>query len=330
MWCKEIWKNLLRYKKSTEEELASIGILKSNYEQKIRSLEDTCSDLQSKIQAKDKDLGKLNAEKLNMLEELRTLRNSSDSREGYVDEEKEKLLKESIESSEKIKRLKSDVYYRLGKNIGHDKRELLIDVPSKVENISFLHAGGGSSIRGVYKFLYDQTVGDKRRIDSRCLIVDICPDSVMDYVFKRSKVVSGIEWFRKGGDLENYLTDTEDGGVKLLSMGIRYIDEGEFLYYDWKRILEELDNSGYYVYIFGGSISGIVGREVYRSFSGIRGGRSYIVCLGVPTSVRGLILNLRGIEEESLRSELLFFDFIRNSESYFNKLKEKYECVILN
>ena len=63
-------------------------------------------------------------------------------------------------------------------------------------------------------------------------------------------IVSGIDWFRRGGGVQQYLSKTCNDNVRVLSMGLGYVNDSYFLSIDWESRLRELDNSGYNVVIY--------------------------------------------------------------------------------
>ena len=59
-------------------------------------------------------------------------------------------------------------------------------------------------------------------------------------MFEIKKVVSGLNWFIKGGGIQRYLSDTCLPNVKVLSPGLSFINDSYFLNTDWVHRLSEL------------------------------------------------------------------------------------------
>ena len=141
------------------------------------------------------------------------------------------------------------------------------------------------------------------------------------------KVVPGIEWFRKGGSVQQYISSTELRNTQVLSTGLGYINDSYFLCIDWSKRLRELENSGYKVILFCGDISNLVGRVLHESFASC--GDSLIYVLGNSVSSRALVTNLRGLSNKG-DSIVAYFDFNPAMKRFYEMVAKSNECKILS
>ena len=308
-------KDLREYKNTTQSKINSIANEEGNYKSRISSLEQALSDANDTVTRLDDELSTANADKINAINALNAYKESN-----MVDEDS---LREMNNLRTRVAELELDrqehennVFTRMGIRAEENQRMAIrLYAPDDMQNISFCYAGSTESRRGVYKALYDRTVNSEQ---GEYLIVDLVSETAIDYVFQLRQLVNAGKWFSEGGELAPYLTNTKWDFVKVLSLGVRYINDAYFLCLDWERILSDLNNSGYRVFIFCGDLSNVVGRILYDTF--LTSSQSFIFTKGVPTSVRTLITNLRGLSKGG-ESNLVFYD------QYFSKLTPDYNCL---
>lgn len=196
------------------------------------------------------------------------------------------------------------------------------------DNVKFIFSGTNSSQRDLYTNLFTHLKAGTCNLASDprkpTLVVDISPETQIDYAFRLREVKTGITWFDRGGSVAPYLTSTPIENVKVLSPGLRRWNDFYFLDIDWGSRLQELNESGYNVILVGGSLSNGVSRVLYENFS--RVGESQIVTQGQLTSARNLVLNYEDLKSSS--SELVFLNLQRESGPYLKRLKGSPPIVI--
>lgn len=300
-----------------------INQLTNNYEElnsNYSSIKDEYSSLQeenekliNRIKDDDESLSILNKEKFELQSKLSLVDKSSDIDSVYS-------LKEKIQDLQnKIEDMSNNIFTNIGltslpngvTNVKVFNKDIIFN------NVSFAFAGSAESRKGAYKCLFDEF---KSHPDDRYLVVDLVSETSIDYVFQVKKTNSGLEWFRRGGSVQQYLSLTGLRNTKILSFGIGYINDSYFLSIDWDKRLFELENSGYKVIIFCGDISNIVGRVLHESFASH--GKSTIYVVGNAVSSRILITNLRGISNGG-SSLVAYYDFNPISKKFYEMISNE-------
>lgn len=204
-----------------------------------------------------------------------------------------------------------------------------MSVNMKFGRMGFIFAGNTESRNGMYKYLSnDVFINVRNNSNVNILIVDLVSETVADKYFGIEKAVTGIDWFRKGGNVQPYLSSTSSPNVKVLMSGVGYVNDVYFLTIDWEKRLKELERSGYMVLVVCGDLSNVVGRIFHESFA--THGDSCIYVKGNASCSRSLLASIFGISNSSY-SKVFFFDYIRETaERFYNEIAKRNECKILS
>lgn len=314
-------------KKEVKEKDRVISQLSESNEEnsnKVEELNSLISELKERIKNDDDSLFQLNREKIELLDKVSTLEAISKS-----NEDNESLLLEIENLKTKLNESSSNIFSRIGSYAlpnGTIKAKV-INGTGRLNNVEFAFSGSAESRKGAYKCLLNEfsSVGN----DDRYLIVDLVSETSIDYVFGIKDIIPGLDWFRKGGSVQQYLSSTSLKNVKVLSTGLGYINDSYFLCIDWAKRLVELDNSGYKVILFCGDISNLIGRVLHESFASF--GKSTIYVVGNTVGSRTIITNLRGLSN-SKDSVIAYYDYISVAvvEKFFNMVAKSHECKIVS
>lgn len=283
-------------------------------------LELELSELQERIKEYDNNLSILNTEKLRLEGQIRVLEQSS---ERNLDIESMSL--EIIELRRKYDNLSKNIFSKIG-NYAMPKSSTNIHLTRgnvNLKNIKFVFSGSTESRKGTYRCLLNEF---KKIKNKRIVLVDVVSETSVDYVFEIQTVVNGLEWFRRGGGLQPYLSKTCLNNVSVLSPGLGYVNDSYLLMIDWENRLSELEKSGYVVIVYCGDISNIVGRVFHESFAGL--GNSSIYVHGNAVGSRTIISNLMGISNFK-DSDVVYFDFNKNMERFYKIVSKTNKCNII-
>jgi hypothetical protein len=155
----------------------------------------------------------------------------------------------------------------------------------------FVFAGNNESFMDVYPRLrlISDGFGSK---GIKGIVVDASAESNLDYEF-RTKLEPKTDWLERGGSLEGKIRPAEQAkNVWLLGFGVGgYMNESYLLTVDWNKRLNELNNSGYKVIMYMGSLGSLVGQVLYHSVAGR--GRTRVYAKGIVSSVRSLYFNMK-------------------------------------
>lgn len=300
---------------SLHKELESLKELVSTYEENI-------SSLQEKVKEYDDNISLLNTEKLRLQGQVRILEQSTDRNSDV-----EGISIELSELRSKYNALSNGVFGRIG-SLAMPKGSSAVYLTRRgvqLENIRFVFAGSTESRKGAYKCLLNEFKAMPN--SERVLIVDVVSETSIDYVFEIQTIVNGLEWFRRGGGVQSYLSKTCLRNVNVLSPGLGYINDSYFLTIDWESRLSELENSGYKVILFCGDISNIVGRVMHESFADL--GESMIYTHGNAIGSRTIVSNLRGLSNAS-SSIVAYFDFNPNMKRFYDMVAKGNECKVIS
>lgn len=300
-----------------------------DYKNKILELENTTVELSSNISSLKEELNKsdntiveLNKEKIEMQSRL-TLLEKSTSRDTDI----EALLSDLNTIRVQYSDLQNNVFNKIaGQSLpqGNLSIDILKGKGRVYSNISFVFAGSTESRKGLYKSLLAELKSDK---DTNYLIVDVVSETCVDYVFEMSKVNPGMDWFRKGGGVQSYLSGTCVKNISVLSPGIGYVNDSYFLSVDWVSRLNELDESGYKVIIICGDISNMVGRILHESFASL--GDSSIYVHGNAIGSRSVITNIKGLSNAK-DSKIYYFEFNKKVQKLYDIANKICECHIIS
>lgn len=313
---------LLKGISAKESERSSLSEQLEKSELTVQELKGEVVRLEENIKEYDTNLTTLNSDKLRLQGELRVLKQSTDR-----DIDVERVSSELVDLRKKYDTLSSNVFSRIS-SLAMPKNSSAVYLTRRgvqLENIRFVFAGSTESRKGAYRCLLNEF----RMLSSseKVLIVDVVSETSIDYVFEIQSIVNGLEWFRKGGGVQPYLSKTCLRNVKVLSPGLGYINDSYFLTVDWESRISELENSGYKVVLFCGDISNIVGRVMHESFADL--GQSYIYVHGNAIGSRTVVSNLKGLSNAK-SSIVAYYDFNSNMKRFYDMVAKNNKCVLLS
>ncbi len=274
--------------------LTEIEELNTNLENKVKEYQDEIKDLNEEIGVLSTPKDGFKEYEISYVEDLKQSK-------GYLDE----TIKENNTYKETIKDLNKDVISLNGQirelqsrcNESKDTLELLqragkaereletfLSSPfgevynaskssglfeirktvSKYENIKFLFTANQGYEKEFYRLILGISVLDKQ---GGYVFVDAVNSSFADYVFGIKSVVDSIEWFNSGGDVNIYLSNCQVSTFRALIPTLGYLNDGFFLTIDWEKRLEELNNIGKPILLYGGSLSSLVGKYLFSLFN---------------------------------------------------------------
>lgn len=324
---KEIEKGNELEKKYSELEISYNTIKQGNeeiygkYEEEIEKLTSEKESLELRLSTADEDLINLNTERLELLSKITILEKSTDR-----DSDIESIMSELTELRSKYDNLSRNIFSRIS-SYALPRSSTTVQLTNKgshLNNINFVFSGSTESRKGTYKCLLDEVKSLPK--SDRVLIVDVVSETSIDYVFEIQKVVTGLDWFRKGGGVQPYLSKTRLGNVQVLSPGLGYLNDTYLLTIDWEQRLSELENSGYRVYICCGDLSNIIGRIMHESFAEL--GKSRVYIHGNAVGARTIISNLMGISNSNA-SEICYYDYNKRVEKFYKRVSAVNKCRIL-
>lgn len=305
-----------------DREIAGYVERYSQLEKDLSGKDSKIEELTKRIQDDNETITKLNSDVPEMSSKLRLHDDGKDSDEIYD---------EYISIKKELNDIKEGVFGKVASMSlpGSAQRIRLLPPLStikKLNKVRFIFAGSTESRKGAYRCLYNElrNIRDK---NNTFLIVDLVSETCIDYVFQIPSVVPGIDWFRKGGGIQTYLSKTDMDHVKVLTPGLRYVNDTYFLTIDWERRLLELENSGYQVFVFCGDISNLVGRIFHESFADL--GLSVIYVHGNAIGARSLITNIRGISNAE-SSTIGYFDYNPGVKKFYDNAAKSNKCVVIN
>lgn len=317
--------------KSLKSRVADLTRNSEEHDRDIDMANDELSKLDDKVQeleqrlASDSDvISQLNKDKLELQGKIEIFEKMTDG------SDPEEVYDELLSTKRELSELKSGVFGKIASMSlpGSAQRIQLVlggNTGFRLKNVKFVFAGSTGSRKGAYRCLLNELIGANSKVNF--LLVDLVSETSIDYVFEISKVVSGLEWFRRGGSVQPYLSQTVLRNVSVLSPGLKYINDSYFLSVDWTKRLQELEDSGYQVFIFCGDISNLVGRIFHESFANV--GMSVIYVQGNAISARSLVTNLRGISNAE-KSAIGYFDYNPSVQRFVDVVKQTNKCTIIN
>lgn len=301
---------------SIETDLKSLREERDSYKSRVDTLND-------KVKTLDSDLIKSNKQNIELTGRLSMLEKST-SRDTDI----ESLISEVSEVRSKYDSLAKGVFGLIGSNAlpkNSNSISLIKGRELQLSKIRFVFAGSTESRKGTYKCLLDEF--KVLNSSEKVLIVDAVSETSIDYVFGIRKMISGLDWFRKGGGVQSFLSSTMLKNVMVLSPGLGYLNDTYFLTVDWYNRLQELDNSGYNVVLMLGDISSIVGRVMHESFAGLS--QSLIYVHGNAVGSRTVLSNLKGISNAS-KSIVCYYEFNSQMRKFYDIVSKTCECRVLS
>lgn len=301
--------------------ISQLSSSNSEYSARIGVLEREIEELNERIKNDDKSLFQLNKEKLELQTKLSIMEKSINTGDT------EALLREIDELQGRVSDMSSNIFNNIGMSASPNAliNSRVFSGGSKFKNIRFAFAGSAESRKGTYKCLLEELRSCND--ENRYLIVDLVSETSIDYVFKVKNMTPGLDWFKKGGSVQSYVSSTELENTQVLSLGLGYINDSYFLCIDWASRLVELENSGYKVILFCGDVSNLVGRVLHESFASY--GESTIYVLGNAVGSRTLITNLRGLSNKR-DSTIAYFDFNPAMRRFYEIVSKSNTCKILS
>jgi len=304
-----------------KSELSSIDGYKNTIhclEQDISTLKCNIAQLNEELEKSDRTILELNEEKIEMQSKLNVLEKST-SRDTDI----EALMSDLNSIRMQYLALQEGTFSKISSLAlpqGNLAIKLIQNSTGSYNNIRFVFAGSTESRKGLYKSVLAELKSNK---DTNYLVVDVVSETSIDYVFEIEKVTPGMDWFRKGGGVQRYLSNTCAKNVSVLSPGIGYINDSYFLTIDWFTRLNELEESGYKVVVICGDISNMVGRILHESFADL--GESSIYVHGNAIGSRSVITNIKGLSNAS-SSAIYYFEFNNKMQKLFDIASKTCSC----
>lgn len=305
-----------------EEEIQKLQSKSTQESGNIEELNSRIKELESRLETDNISLTQLNQERVELLAKIDRLSKSTDR-----DTNVEDLVTELGNLRNENSKLKSGVFGQIA-SYAMPKSSSPIFLTRKgvtLKNTRFTFAGNSESRKGAYKCLLNELKGYNG--NDRFLIVDVVSETSIDYVFEIKKVINGLDWFRKGGGIQRYLSNTCLKNVQVLSPGLGYFNEAYFLTIDWEQRLTDLENSGYKVVIFFGDVSNMCGRIFHESFADL--GNSIIYVHGNAIGSRTIVSNLKGLSNGK-SSIVAYFDFNKQIKRFYDMVAKTNECRVLS
>lgn len=288
---------------------------------KYKASESQCQLLSSELEGYKKDIVTLNQDSLQLKERIAVLERSTDRNTNMED-----LLVEIGNLRQKLASSHMSVYGKIDSlvTLNGGTGIHLVDQGTSYSNISFVFSGSAESRRDTYRCLKSIFTANK---SIKTLLIDCVSETALDYVFEIKNLIPGTEWFMGAGKLENYLSTTCLDNVKALSMGLKFINDGMFLKFDWGSLLSSLEHSEYRVYIYFGDLSNIVGRIMHESFASL--GESFVFVKGNATGSRSLIQNFQGISNSN-KSRIVLYNFNEKLRKLYSIISKNNTVSVLN
>ena len=319
------------YQKTT----SNMETIINNQKVSIAKLEGDVKNLKDDIEGKDAKIAELS----NNVSELNVSLVDAKTKIEFYEKENSGVENESSIEYTKVKKelikIKDSIFYKLSEESSENshlrKVNLLPEMSAndKFKNIYFIYSGSTESTPGTYKEAYT-FISPVIKKGTNILLLDLCSDTFLDkYIGGVTKVASGSEWFKKGGNIQKYLLPTSHSNVKILGVGVSYINEAFLLNVDWNSRFKELERSGYTIFVFCGCISNMFGRIFHLSFAH-HGRMSLIFAKGSSvSSLRPLLSSVRGIDNISY-SKIAFFDYTPEiGDRYKKPLEATNECQVV-
>lgn len=134
------------------------------------------------------------------------------------------------------------------------------------------------------------------QVNRETLLVELCVDTYTDYYLHNLGVKlqpQGITWLNKGGPVLPYCQNGSQG-LKVLSLGLNYINEAWLMNIPWADRVKELEKTGLNVVISVGCLSSHI-RKLLFKLLGMTAGGTIIVSRGMSLSMRSTLLNMEGL-----------------------------------
>lgn len=290
--------------------------------EEIETLKANISELKERVKSDDNSISLLNQEKLKLHSEVDTLKRASGSSDST-----ESFMVEIQNLQNRISELSSSVFSIIGSHALPNKPVgcNMLGGTRNYKSIKFAFSGSTESRRGTYRQLQREIISSGSNM--KYLFVDAVSEPYSDYVFSIKRPKAGVEWFSRGGSLSGYLSDTSMDNLKVLMLGLKYVNDSYLLCVDWVKRLRELNESGYNVVLYCGDISNTIGRVLHESFASY--GVASIYTVGTVVSMRALYSNLGGIPN-SKDSDIRIFDYNKAAQRYCDVIAKTNRVSILS
>lgn len=314
--------SLLKQATSSDTELGSLRLRVSELSEELETANRMVEEQGERIKEDDEAITTLNKNNLEMQGRLKLLEVSSNR-----DVNVESVMSDLEELRRKYEELAKNVFSQVSSMAlprGSNPIYIYKGI-NRFNNIKFAFAGSTESRKGAYKCILNECrqIGMSKRV----LIVDVVSETSIDYVFEINKVNNGVDWFRKGGSVQGYLSQTCLGNTFVLSPGVSYINDSYFLTIDWNSRLKELESSGYRVIVFCGDLSNIIGRVLHESFAGL--GESEVYVHGNAIGSRTIVSNIRGLTN-GRESVVSYFEFSPKMKRFYDMVAKSNQCRVLS
>lgn len=201
----------------------------------------------------------------------------------------------------------------------------LLPMPTERFHSKFTVVAGGTAgcNEAVYKTLHDSC----NKVKGSVLLIDLSMDTSVDVEFAARGIKSPANWLSGAEGIDTYLTSTSFSNVKVVSVGLAYINPLYLLNVDWIKRLSELDGVYKHIIINVGYLTNMVDKILFQSFKQVMKG--CVVVKATPTNIRATMLALAGLNSDNNMS-VYCTEFHNVSESFYKKLASKYKTSLLN
>lgn len=155
------------------------------------------------------------------------------------------------------------------------------------DNIEFVFAGSGDSLRDAYIFAKSRV----KSLGSNTIFVDFSTENLSDYRFSTKITKDGFRWITGESPLKDVIHKVNLQGtvINLVTIGSITYNEYTLMGYPLARKLKELDDTGLKVVILGGVISSFLPRIIMAS--ALTTSKVSVVSNKLATSCRSMYLN---------------------------------------
>lgn len=166
----------------------------------------------------------------------------------------------------------------------------------------------------------------ERYANKRILLVDLSSDSYVDAEFKPKSVLQPTDWLTGKIPFSKCVTATSLKNVKLISVGLSYLNSLYLLNVDWSEKMKDLRKCGDIVMFYVGCLNDTVSKVLYQSFAQEMSG--YIVVNSSPINLRTTFLALSGMEVNS-NTLVCCTNYTNASGQMYKHLASKFDSTII-
>lgn len=241
-------------------------IIKSkDSEKEVKSLRDKIDSLSKKVSNAEEDLKKdrktivdLNREKLELKKEIDNLKNENKSND-LVD-----WMTRATKAEKTIEEFEKSLAGELALACKDEKFNFKTkDIIPHLSNIEFIFTASQGYEKEAYRKIYQSL----EISGLQAIAVDTITASFMEYVFGIKGNKEGFEWFKNGGNINNFICPCNSQKIFTLSPAPSFFNELFLLEVDWVSRLQELNSLGVKVIIFAGSLNTVIGKYLYSIFN---------------------------------------------------------------